>query len=248
MRSTSGNGNKSAAIREGNCPRLQAQIDGAWRLADREVGIHHSSFNIHNFGRSLTRHAVAIAGGSHFPLARAHDSRAGTDFRGGLHGAHPRGLGAGDGPSGNAHHLGLCARPGRIQPQARRRERHLDLPGNAARRRPGGGHPARVQDAHSFGEVGNCAGRWRKSETRKWKLTSGPVSDFQSPVSSTGAGQQTADKAKEVAQFIRANLFSGLEWQDHRGSWHTQSWKDVVRYALRMQDFGAACVRRSHGH
>ena len=60
-------------------------------------------------------------------------------------------------------------------------------------------------------------------------------------VSSTGAGHQTAAKAKEVADFIQANLFSGLEWQDHRGSWHTQDWKDVVRCALRMQDFGAAC-------
>jgi len=52
---------------------------------------------------------------------------------------------------------------------------------------------------------------------------------------------QTADKAKEVCAFVRSNLFSGLEWQDHRGSWHTQNWKDVVRFALRMQDFGAAC-------
>ncbi len=60
-------------------------------------------------------------------------------------------------------------------------------------------------------------------------------------VSSTGAGQPTADKAKEVADFVRDNLFNGLEWQDSRGSWHTQNWKDVVRYALRMQDFGAAC-------
>ena len=60
-------------------------------------------------------------------------------------------------------------------------------------------------------------------------------------VSSTGAGVQTAEKAKEVADFVRDNLFNGLEWQDHRGSWHTQDWKDVVRFALRMQDFGAAC-------
>jgi len=65
--------------------------------------------------------------------------------------------------------------------------------------------------------------------------------DSPGPVSSTGAGKTTADKAKEVSDFIRANLFSGLEWQDHRGSWHTQAWKDVVRCALRMQDFGAAC-------
>ena len=62
-----------------------------------------------------------------------------------------------------------------------------------------------------------------------------------STISSSGAGGATAAKAKEVADFIRANLFSGLEWQDWRGSWHTQNWKDVVRYALRMQDFGAAC-------
>ncbi len=53
---------------------------------------------------------------------------------------------------------------------------------------------------------------------------------------------QTAAKAQEVAHFVRENLFGGLEWQSHAGSWITQSWKDVVRYALRMQDFGAACV------
>jgi|GEM_PF-1001383 hypothetical protein len=52
---------------------------------------------------------------------------------------------------------------------------------------------------------------------------------------------QTAEKAKEVAYFIQENLFGGLEWQTHTGSWITQSWKDVVRFALRMQDFGAAC-------
>jgi hypothetical protein len=61
------------------------------------------------------------------------------------------------------------------------------------------------------------------------------------PVSNTGAGQQTAAKAKEVAEYVRDNFFNRLEWQDHRGSWHTQTWKDVVRFALRMQDFGAAC-------
>ena len=86
-----------------------------------------------------------------------------------------------------------------------------------------------------------------KVENRNSKIGASfefPVSSFDSPgaVSSTGAGQQTAAKAKEVCDFIRANLFSGLEWQDHRGSWHTQNWKDVVRCALRMQDFGAACV------
>jgi hypothetical protein len=67
------------------------------------------------------------------------------------------------------------------------------------------------------------------------------IDNRQSAISNTGAGVQTAEKAKEVAEFVRDNLFNGLEWQDHRGSWHTQDWKDVVRFALRMQDFGAAC-------
>ncbi len=75
----------------------------------------------------------------------------------------------------------------------------------------------------------------------KWEIVPG---DVRGP-SSVVRGPRTTDngqRAKEVSEFIRANLFSGLEWQDHRGSWHTQSWKEVVRYALRMQDFGAACV------
>ena len=89
------------------------------------------------------------------------------------------------------------------------------------------------------GDSGDSGHGTRDTGTRRFAIAS-----RQSPlvtVSSTGAGQPTADKAKEVADFIRANLFSGLEWQDSRGSWHTQDWKDVVRCALRMQDFGAAC-------
>ena len=81
----------------------------------------------------------------------------------------------------------------------------------------------------------------------KWQVTSDKqassslVARHSSLVSSTGAGTATASKAKEVADFVRDNLFNDLEWQDSRGSWHTQDWKDVVRCALRMQDFGAAC-------
>jgi hypothetical protein len=91
------------------------------------------------------------------------------------------------------------------------------------------------------GDSGNS-----KIETRNSKFEASfefPVSSFDSrgAVSSTGAGMQTAEKAKEISQFVRENLFNALEWQDSRGSWHTQDWKDVVRCALRMQDFGAAC-------
>jgi hypothetical protein len=68
----------------------------------------------------------------------------------------------------------------------------------------------------------------------QWQIKATPDTELR-------AGQ-TADKAKEVAHFIRENFFGGLEWQTHTGSWITQSWKEVVRCALRMQDFGAACV------
>ncbi len=100
------------------------------------------------------------------------------------------------------------------------------------------------------GDTGNQKLETRNSklETENSKPEGGPVSDgqfpvsnFQFPVSSTGAGRTTESKAKEVAEFVRSNFFSGLEWQDHRGSWHTQDWRDVIRCALRMQDFGAAC-------
>jgi hypothetical protein len=67
----------------------------------------------------------------------------------------------------------------------------------------------------------------------QWQIKPAPVAELKPG--------QTDDKAKEVAKFIQENLFSGLEWQTHTGSWVTQSWKDVVRFALRMQDFGAAC-------
>jgi hypothetical protein len=67
----------------------------------------------------------------------------------------------------------------------------------------------------------------------QWQIKTPPLAELRPG--------QTAEKAKEVADFIQENLFGGLEWQAHNGSWVTQSWKEVVRFALRMQDFGAAC-------
>jgi hypothetical protein len=58
--------------------------------------------------------------------------------------------------------------------------------------------------------------------------------------SSTGAGRTTESKAKEIAQFVRANLFGGLEFRTSTGGWATQNWDDVVRNALLMVDFGCA--------
>ena len=60
------------------------------------------------------------------------------------------------------------------------------------------------------------------------------------PVSSTGAGKVAASKAKEIAAFVRDNLFGGLEFRTSTGAWATQNWDDVVRNALLMLDFGCA--------
>ncbi|HLW79067.1 MAG TPA: hypothetical protein VKU44_05645 [Terriglobia bacterium] len=46
--------------------------------------------------------------------------------------------------------------------------------------------------------------------------------------------------AKEIAQFVRANLFGGLEFRNSTGGWSSQTWADVVSNALLMLDFGCA--------
>ena len=60
------------------------------------------------------------------------------------------------------------------------------------------------------------------------------------PISSNGAGRTTAAKGREIAQFVKANLFGGLEFRTSTGGWATQNWDDVVRNALLMLDFGCA--------
>lgn len=58
--------------------------------------------------------------------------------------------------------------------------------------------------------------------------------------SSTGAGNTTNSKAKEIIQFIRENLFGGLEFKTGMGGWISQSWQSVIWNALLMLDFGCA--------
>lgn len=58
--------------------------------------------------------------------------------------------------------------------------------------------------------------------------------------SSAGAGKMTAAKAKEVVEFLRDNLFGGLEFQTTTGGWVSQSWQSVISNALLMLDFGCA--------
>ncbi len=59
-------------------------------------------------------------------------------------------------------------------------------------------------------------------------------------VASTGVGKATASKAKEIAAFIKSNLFGGLEFRTATGGWASQSWEEVVRNALLMLPFGVS--------
>jgi hypothetical protein len=47
-------------------------------------------------------------------------------------------------------------------------------------------------------------------------------------------------QAKEIAAFIRGNLFGGLEFRTSTGGWATQTWEEVLRNALLMLPFGCS--------
>ncbi|MGH9454811.1 MAG: phage portal protein family protein, partial [Terriglobia bacterium] len=81
-------------------------------------------------------------------------------------------------------------------------------------------------------------------QSARWNVTS-PSSAYgeaakPAAVSSNGAGRNTAAKAREIREFVRENLFGGLESRTESGAWVTQSWDEVVRNALLMLDFGCA--------
>jgi hypothetical protein len=281
---SSGNGNQMRhLIRKGKSPSkaLQAQIDRAVGLADREVGISGENVSL---SISITRSPdLPISrSASGLPVAPTHAVpptpppepisvaayteriRAGCVPVMGLPGTpitsgFVRDLGEYNPKLEGLNGIWTYQEMRRGDGQVAGTLRACKLPILSAKWEivPGDGGNWKLETRNSKLETGNRRLETRNSkletgeeklETRNWKPDSGPVSDFQfpissfqNPVSNTGAGRATASKAKEVADFIRANLFSGLEWQDWRGSWHTQNWKDVVRYALRMQDFGAAC-------
>ncbi len=80
----------------------------------------------------------------------------------------------------------------------------------------------------------------RREERDSAAFSSNPETRNPNPVSSTGAGKNTQAKAKEVAAFVKDNLFGGLEFRTSTGGWSTQNWDEVVRNALLMVDFGCA--------
>jgi Protein of unknown function (DUF935) len=81
-------------------------------------------------------------------------------------------------------------------------------------------------------------------QSARWNVTTPFLGSDEKPqnssVSSNGAGRSTAAKAREITEFVRENLFGGLESRTQSGAWVTQSWDEVVRNALLMLEFGCA--------
>jgi len=92
--------------------------------------------------------------------------------------------------------------------------------------------------------------RWELVPEEKTSLVPGPSSlakgqqqrtnDQGQRTASTGAGRNTRNKANEVCDFVKANLFGGLETRTPRGGWVSQNFVDVLNIALRMLIFGCA--------
>ena len=233
-------------VREGKSvsKALQGQIDQAVALADKEVGLHPSSFTLH------TSAAAPVPTPSGIPVAPV----------------------APVPPTPEPEHISTAAYTERLRAGWVPVMGLSGTPITSGFIRDLGEYNPKLEGLNgiwTYQEMrrgdGQVAGTLRACKlpilSARWEIVPGdsgtgtpagaaqpgvavPLSTAKSgcvTVASTGAGRTTADKAKEVAAFIRHNLFNGLEWQDSRGSWHTQAWKDVVRYALRMQDFGCAC-------
>jgi hypothetical protein len=219
---SSGNGNQMRQlIREGKSTSkaLQAQIDTAVALADREVGISGESLS-----SSMTRwpDGPMAQSSSGLPVAPTHAVPPTPPPEPISAAAYTERIRAGWVPvmglSGTPITSGFVRDLGEYNPK---------LEG--------------VNGIWTYQEMrrgdGQVAGTLRACKlpilSAQWQIKATPDQELRPG--------QTADKAKEVALFIRENLFGGLEWQTPTGSFITQSWKEVVRCALRMQDFGAAC-------
>lgn len=74
----------------------------------------------------------------------------------------------------------------------------------------------------------------------KWEVA---PSEHIQDTAAKSSGPQPVDagrRIKEVAVFVRENLFGGLEFKNSAGGWVSQSWHSVVSNALLMLDFGCA--------
>jgi hypothetical protein len=239
-------------IREGKSASkaLQTQIDRAVKLADREIGIQHSEFSIQNSGGGqlpVANRQSPISGG--LPVAPKNSVPPTPEPEPISVAAYTERIRAGwlpvMGLPGTPITSGFVRDLGEYNPKLE----GVNGVWTYQEMRRGDGQVAGTLRACKLPILsakweivpGDSAGHGTRDTGRGTRDSQSAIDNRQSTISSTGAGRTTESKAKEVAEFIRSNFFSDLEWQDHRGSWHTQDWRDVIRCALRMQDFGAAC-------
>ncbi len=245
---SSGNGNQMRhLIREGKSvsKALQAQIDAAVKLADREVGISADrSIGSSDHLSSMGRWADGQMNRSPMPSVPQTDrlplTPAPLTTSGGLPVAPTRAVP----PTPAPEAISMSDYTARVQQGWVSVLGLSGTPITAGFLRELGEYNPKLEGLNAIwtyqemrrGDA-QVAGTLRACKlpilSAQWQVQPPPDAELKSG--------QTAAKAKEVARFIQENLFGGLEWQTHTGSWITQSWKDVVRFALRMQDFGAAC-------
>lgn len=86
--------------------------------------------------------------------------------------------------------------------------------------------------------------KMRRGDAQVWAT----LSALKSPLRSArwdirpgiGPNDPSYAKAKEVAEFVKENIFGGLEFQTSTGGMTTQSWDEVLWNALLMLDFGCS--------
>ncbi len=74
----------------------------------------------------------------------------------------------------------------------------------------------------------------------KWEIVPADVAPGFSPAPADLKAAATASQAKEIAEFVKENLFGGLEFRGSSGGWVSQTWQSVIANALLMLDFGCA--------
>lgn len=86
--------------------------------------------------------------------------------------------------------------------------------------------------------------KMRRGDAQVWgtlMAVKGPLQsatwDVEPGVASNDPGYQ---KAKEVAEFVKENLFGGMEFQTSTGGWTSQAWDQVMWNALLCLDFGVS--------
>jgi hypothetical protein len=77
----------------------------------------------------------------------------------------------------------------------------------------------------------------------KWEIVPGDGRGSGYVASGTKSESRTTNhesRGKEVAEFVKENLFGGLEFRSSTGGWVSQSWQSVIANGLLMLDFGCA--------